>query len=68
MTTRSRTARVHRFRDSIAISIGDSETLYLSADMADQISEALEAYAADVRHASFTESQLASTEIEDSEQ
>jgi hypothetical protein len=55
-------ARVYRFRDDVAITIGDG-TCYVSPSMAREIAGALKQYANDVDETKFTESRLSGTEI-----
>lgn len=55
-TTKS--ARIHRFRDKVAVSIGRSPTLYLDAELAKELGEALVKYAKDVNERDFLASEL----------
>lgn len=54
-----KTAQVHRFRNAVAIYVGTGETVYLTAQAADDIADALRACAENVRtepqfaHSSF---------------
>ena len=42
-------ARLHRFRDSVAVSLGaDVPTFYLSADLAEKLGEELRRYSAEI--------------------
>lgn len=60
MTTQENSARVHRFRDSVAVHFSPNhETAYLSAALARQLSEELARYAADIRDVPrFSESRV----------
>ena len=55
-----KTAQVHRFRNAVAIYVGMGETVYLTAQAAADIAEALRACAENIRtepsfaHSSFT--------------
>lgn len=55
-----KTAQVHRFRNAVAIYVGTGETVYLTAQAASDIAEALRVCAENVRteqsfaHSSFT--------------
>ena len=67
MTERTRTARVHRFRDSVAVSIGDGSTVYLSPRLAHALASAIERHAADVGAVPFTDSRLATVDLQEDE-
>lgn len=55
-----KTVQVHRFRNAIGIYVGTGETVYLTAQVADDIADALRACAESIRtepsfaHSSFT--------------
>lgn len=56
---------IHRFHDKVAVSLipHDGETVYLTADQADDLSTVLGAYAKNVRLAKFTESEIGNAEV-----
>lgn len=56
-------ARIHRFRDSVALYTPGSETVYLSADMAEQLAEQLATYADNVRSTRFSESSIGTATV-----
>ncbi len=62
-----KSARMHRFRDSVAISFDDTETLYLPPALARQLSEELARYAADVEAVRFTKSTLGTVNLQGEE-
>lgn len=59
------TTRVHRFRDSVAMSAGNGETVYISADHARKLSRALSDAAASCETEGFTESTFGNVEIKE---
>lgn len=64
MTSTTPTARIHRFNDTVALSIGDGLTQYLTPAMAQDLARTLTAYATDVEFCAFTDSTLAGHGIE----
>lgn len=58
-------ARIHRFRDLVAISVGETPTLYLTPEMAREIASILETYADDVQCTNFSRSALTAVVIEE---
>ena len=46
-------AGVHRFRDSVAVHLGDGSTVYLSAEQAESLADALSECAADIKRYTF---------------
>lgn len=52
--------RIYRFRDQVALSVGEGETLYLTPERAWKLSLALADYAQDCRSVEFVDSPLAS--------
>lgn len=65
MTERETESRIHRFRDAVAVSIGDGPTRYLSATLARRIADALKTYADDVERVGFTKSELVAIRLQD---
>lgn len=59
-------ARLHRFGKHVALEIGLGETVYLSPEMAEELSMELRLYATDVRTTSFVDSQIGTQTITDS--
>ena len=49
-------ARIHRFRNAVALHVGTGETVYLSAEQALQFGQALRDCADDCREVKFTDS------------
>ena len=47
-------ARVHRFHDYVAVSVGDADTEYLTPEMARKLAVSLARFADDVEHRKFT--------------
>jgi len=58
-------ARVHRFRDKVAIHVGDGQTVYLSPDVAKELGEALIECAEDVDNYRFADSPFTTVEVKD---
>lgn len=58
-------ARVHRFRDLVAVSVGDGSTAYLTPKAARQLAKALGSCAHSVRTVPFGQSSFGSREIHD---
>lgn len=56
-------ANVHRFRDRVAISVGDGSTFYLTHDQAAELGRILEKAAGDVATCKFTNSSFGSQYI-----
>ncbi|AZO29365.1 hypothetical protein [Mesorhizobium sp. M1B.F.Ca.ET.045.04.1.1] len=61
-------ASVHRFRDFIALCVGDGPTVYLSPKAASQIARALNKCARSVKTEKFTDSHFGSVYIEDGDE
>ena len=58
-------ARIYRFRDSVAFTVGDSRTHYVSADLALSLAAELIRFAHDIQHGPrFSESKLGTVTIE----
>jgi len=57
-------ANVHRFRDTVAVSVGTGETTYLSPAQARQLARALYVAARDVEHVEFIESKVVTKTID----
>ena len=58
-------ARVYRFHDDVAVTIGDAgSTIYLPAHIALRLSFALAHAAVDIQTVSFTKSTLATKEVD----
>lgn len=57
-------ARLHRFRDTVALSLPSMPTVYLSAALADALAGALAEYARDIRTRGFSESRIGTTDVE----
>ncbi len=58
------TASIYRFRDRVAVHIGTGATVYLSPADARKIARALNAAARDIGERKFTESTLATVDLE----
>lgn len=58
------TAHVHRFHDYVALHVGNGETVYISADDASELAEALETCADSVRTEGFINSSYKSHALE----
>ena len=58
-------ARVHRFRDLIAVSVGDGSTTYLTPKAARQLARALNGCARSVKDSTFVQSSFGTVEIKD---
>ena len=56
-------ARIHRFRDKVAISLGTGDTIYLSEKMAVKLAAILLSYADDIKTVDFIDSEFNATEI-----
>lgn len=65
MTQPTTTARVHRFHDKVAISIGEEPTVYLTAPMAKKVAAIIEACRLDIERQAFTDSQFGPATITD---
>lgn len=52
------TASVHRFRNTVALSVGNGQTVYICAGLAQELAKALEAAAADIIRSAYTSSNL----------
>lgn len=48
-------ARVHRFHDYVAVSVGDADTEYLTPEIARKLAVALARYADDAERRKFTD-------------
>ena len=60
-----KTARVHRFHDCVALHTAGTPTVYLTEGMARQIARALLDCARDVKARTFTDSQFATRDIDE---
>lgn len=60
-------ARVHRFRDLVAVSVGDGSTTYLTPKAARQLARALNGCARSIKAWRFVDSSFGSVEIHDGE-
>lgn len=58
-------ARVHRFRDLVAVSVGVGSTTYLTPKAARQLARALNGCARSIKAVRFAESSFGSVEIAD---
>ena len=59
-------AHLHRFGDAVAVHMpGAKELVYMSADEAEALADALRMYVQDVRHRAFTVSTIPSQSIGD---
>jgi len=58
-------ARIYRFRDVVALSLGEGQTQYLTADFALRLAHSLRLYADDIDAVSFVESDMWTREIYD---
>lgn len=58
-------ARVHRFRDLVAVSVGDGSTTYLTPKAARQLARALNGCARSIKADRFTDSAFGSHSIHD---
>ena len=56
-------AQVHRFRDKVAIHVGDGQTVYLSPEVAKELGEALIECAEDVENYRFVDSPFTNVEV-----
>lgn len=57
-------AQVHRFRDFVAVHVGDGRTVYLKPEEARAIASAMQDCAADVTACKFTESDFKTARFE----
>lgn len=64
MTTQTNSARTHRFHNSVAVSIGTGETIYLDPATARELAHAIERTARDIDSIEFADSQCPTIEIE----
>lgn len=55
--------RIYRFHDKVAVVTYDTETLYITPELARQFAEQLQIYAEDYETTKFSESPLGTTEI-----
>ena len=55
--------RVHRFRDQVAIDIGEGQTHYISANQAEKLAETLLQFADDITDFKFGDSKVITMEI-----
>lgn len=60
-------ARVHRFRDLVAVSVGDGSTTYLTPKAARQLARALNSCARSVKAHRFADSSFGSVTVDDGE-
>jgi hypothetical protein len=60
---KQKTARVHRFREMVAVHFTDTETLYLSPDLARQLAAELTRYALDCNSVAFSRSEIGTTNV-----
>lgn len=58
------TVHLHRFHDFVAFCTEETQTLYLSVDLAKLFAEWLLTYAADVERCAFTDSTLGTQGVE----
>jgi hypothetical protein len=58
-------ARVHRFRDLVAVSVGDGSTAYLTPKAARQLARALNGCARSIKAERFTDSAFGSHSVHD---
>jgi hypothetical protein len=58
------TASIHRFRNAVALYIGNGQTVYVSAQVSRKIAKALNACARDIVARDFTESKFQTVDIE----
>jgi hypothetical protein len=56
-------AQVHRFRDYVAVYVGDGQTTYLSDDEAERLANNIIKCVEDIRARKFTDSQFNTVEI-----
>ncbi len=56
-------ARIHRFRDQVALYIHDGKTVYLTAAQANTLGEFLQEFARDIHIRDFIDSVLTSKEV-----
>lgn len=59
-----KTAQVHRFRDHVAIYVGNGETVYMSEANARKLARAIYTCARSVRNETFVNSTCGTTEIQ----
>ena len=57
-------AQVHRFRDKVALYVGNGDTVYLDRNTAEMIAQALDDCATDVGNNPFTRSEFQTREID----
>lgn len=57
-------AQVHRFRDKVAVYVGNGDTVYLDPDTAYKLANALDDCAISIRDQPFTHSTFETREIE----
>lgn len=57
------TASVHRFRDKVAVHVGNGATVYMSPDEASKLARALTGCARDIRARSFVSSHFPTVSI-----
>jgi len=62
-TTPFQRARLHRFRDTVALSLPSMPTVYLSFRLAESLAGALADYARDVRAHEFHASRIGTTDV-----
>jgi hypothetical protein len=62
---RKSAANVHRFRDLIAVSVGDGSTTYLTPKAARQLARALNGCARSVKSHRFADSSFGSVTVDD---
>jgi len=57
-------ARVHRFRDAVAVSVGSGETVYMTPQQARKLARALNSTAKSCETERFIESTIGTFEVE----
>lgn len=57
-------AQIHRFRDSVAVALGNGETVYLTPKEATKLANKMKACAKDIRHMDFQSSVFTSFSME----
>ena len=64
MNNEIKNARLHRFRDKVAMDTGGMNTAYLTPALAHELGSALIEYALDIHNHKFTDSPLGTTNID----
>lgn len=67
-TEASKSARVHRFHDKVALYIGETETVYLNPKLALALARTIMLCVEDIGSRKFVLSEFETTELEDQEQ